>query len=379
MSRKTILFVTEYAGAIHDGLATAVCQELGRRFPGAPVTIVAGCLKKYTYGGLRPSRLFNYVVVYWKSLTALVRHRPASVLVDTTPPLIHWWMVWLAPLLGAKVIVWINDYHPELEARWFERRWGMGWIACLLRKLDRVLLKRASVLVALDQAMAEEVGKSCPTVPMLVHPTWSEQGVGIYEPSSVNVEASELRLAYIGNLGVSHGLDDLDRLVAHAQERRAVRFLAIGGNRAGRDALQKLARRRGVVCECEGRLPWNQLRGRVNSFRPDYAVVLMDQGKRGLLSPSKYSSYLQLGLPILYLGPRGTNADRVCREQGAGVALTHAELTSAPAAVAASLLDIREQQQRRMATHRAFLELQRFNAASFVELLAPWISKALAT
>ena len=69
--------------------------------------------------------------------------------------------------------------------------------------------------------------------------------------------------------------------------------------------------------------------GRIESFRDmggeflkisaDYGVVLLNDSQAGIVSPSKYSGYITFGLPVLYLGPKGTNAWRVCAEFGAGI------------------------------------------------------------
>lgn len=47
----------------------------------------------------------------------------------------------------------------------------------------------------------------------------------------------------------------------------------------------------------------------------------MDDRLAGVLSPSKFSGYLSFGLPILNIGPSGTNADYACSNFKAGVSL----------------------------------------------------------
>lgn len=372
-----ILFISEFDGEAFDGLVPTVCQETAKRFPLADVRLISGFLAQYTYGGLRPSRILNYAVVYGRSLAALIRHRPQVVVVDTTPPLIQWWLALLGPLLGARVYIWLMDYHPEIEARLAARQRGFRWLATVLRFTDRRLLKRISGVVTLDQAMAETVRAQCPQVPVKVHPTWSRQGTDAYDPTALNNDTAEFRLVYVGNLGVSHGLEDLEMLLEKIDIHRVVKLLAVGGNAGGRVLLQQMADRLGVVCEQSGRLSWSELRERVNAFRPNYAVVLMDENKRGLLSPSKYATYLKLGLPILYLGPANTNADVVCREQGAGLAATHSEIMCCSDSFVESLLDAQVQQCRQDSTRSAYQVLSRFNERSFVELLYPWLTEAL--
>ena len=40
-----------------------------------------------------------------------------------------------------------------------------------------------------------------------------------------------------------------------------------------------------------------------------------------MISPSKFSGYTSFGLPIINLGPEGTNADIVCKKFGAGISI----------------------------------------------------------
>jgi hypothetical protein len=374
MPRKNILFVSEFGASAFDGIVASACRETARRFPSSRTCLITGFLTRYTYGGLRPSRLLNYAVVFARSLMALIRFRPEVVVVDTSPPLIQWWLAWLAPYFGARVFVWLMDYHPEIEARFLSPIYGLRWMASCLRVVDRHMLRRVSGVIALDPAMAETVRNRCPQLPVLVHPTWSEQGTGGYKPVTLNNDPTEFRLVYIGNLGVSHGVADLEQLLAKIRTGCAVKLLAVGGNAGGRALLRQLSVRLNITCELFDRLPWEELHNRVNAFRPNYAVVLMDGDKRGLLSPSKYSSYLQLGLPVLYLGPRDTNADLACRQQGAGLAATHSESLANNKSLVESLLDPQIQLRCQSATQSAFLTLQGLNAKTFVDLLYPWIS-----
>jgi len=370
----TIVVISEFAGSTFDGVVSSVFAELARRYPSSRVLFVAGFLKRYRYGGLRLSRLANYAAVYAKSLACYLRYRPDVVLVDTTPPLIQLWAAFLGRIFKAKVYVWLMDYHPEIEARYCEAVPGFRWFSRVLRKLDASLLATVSGVATLDEAMADIVRVRCPSVEVKVHPVWSKQGTGHYEPITLNHDESELRLAYVGNLGSAHGLADVETLLAGLQSRRVVKLMIVGGNAAGLGRWKEMAHRLGAEVRHADRLPWNALRERLNDFRPDYGVVLMDEDKRGLLSPSKYATYVQLGLPILYAGPRRTNADMACRVTGAGFAVSHDEILQDLAAVLQGVLQAASQPTRQTATRVAYDSLSRLNEFSFVELLQPWLS-----
>ena len=370
-----IMVVSEFAGVAQDGFVASACAELALKRPDHRLVFVVGFLKRYRYGGLRPSRLLNYAVVYARSLAGLLRYRPDVVIVDTTPPLIQLWMALLGPLFKARVYVWMMDYHPEIEARALDRIAGLRWLARLLRAADRSALRRVSGVLALDEAMADTVRARCGGLDVKVHPPWSVQGCGQYQPVTLNRVQEDLRIAYVGNLGAAHGLEDLEQLLAAVRPRR-LSLLIVGGNAAGLQRWREIARRLEADIQSAGRLPWDELYRRLNEYHPNYALVLLDENKVGLVAPSKYATYIRLGVPVLYLGPHGTNADRVCRILGAGLAATRDEIIRDRATLACSLLDPAAQERRRAATKTAHEALAKFNATSFVEMLRPWLEDA---
>jgi hypothetical protein len=269
------------------------------------------------------------------------------------------------------------DYHPEIEARYCESIRGFRWLAKGFRMVDVSLLRNVSGVITLDEAMAGIIRARCPYLEVKVHPVWSKQGTGQYEPIVLNRDQSEFRLAYVGNLGASHGLGDMEGILAGIRSRRTLKLMIVGGNAAGLGRWKEMAQRLTAEVRHTERLPWNALRERLNDFRPNCGVVLMDEGKSGLLSPSKYATYTQLGMPILYIGPRRTNADAVCRTTGAGLAITHDDIVRDAEAVIRDLLDPVAQDRRQAATRIAHDSLGKLNEVSFVGLLDPWITGAV--
>ena len=374
--RTKIAVVTEFAGNAFDGLVPSAAEEMAKRFPCSQVILISGVLKKYLQGGLRPTRVLNYCIVHARVLLCFIRERPQIFLVDTTPPLTQWWTGILAALFKAKVYVWLMDYHPEIEARYFEGVRGLSWLATLLRAIDRKMLRLVSGIVVLDGAMERIIRFRCNGAQLKLHPPWSTQGTGRYEPVRLNEDEQELRLTYIGNLGNAHPLDDLERLLATVALRRKIRILYVGGNPDGLERMRRMAQRLGADFQREKRLGWEELRGKLNVFRPNYGIVTLDQAQSGLVSPCKYATYTLLGLPILYVGPLLTNADAVCRVLGAGMAVTHEELAHDTGRFAQSLVDPGAREQRRLATKTAHEWQSKFNESSFVDLIEPWLKVA---
>jgi ribosomal protein S18 acetylase RimI-like enzyme len=372
----TIAVISEFAGNGFDGLVPSAAAEIERRYVGSRVVFVSGFLKRYIPGGLRPLRLLNYCVVYARMALRAVRDRPKVFLVDTTPPLTQWWAVCLGFLVDAHVYVWLMDYHPEIEAQYFERIRGLGWLGRVLRGADRRVMKFASGIVTLDEAMVAMARAQRLGVEIKLHPPWSKQGAGLYEPIRFNTDQAEFRVAYVGNLGAAHGLGDLEELLARVSSFRKLRLLYVGANPDGYDRFRQMANRLGGSLERERHLEWCELRKRLSEFRPDYGIVILDEKDGGLVSPCKYATYLLLGMPILYVGPRLTNTDLACRQIGAGVAVTHEEIARDDGSLVHSLLDSSALARRRLATRSAYEWQSRFNEVSFVQAIQGWLTLA---
>jgi hypothetical protein len=375
MESIRIVVISEFGEHSFDGVMGSVCKEIRKRNSHCVVSCISGFLTKYRYGGLRISRLTNYLWVYARVLVELVRYKPKVVICDTTPPLVQWWAAFLGRLFGSRIYVWLMDYHPEIEARLLDKCASLHIIAVVLRKMDRWFLRRMDGMVVLDRAMAEVIRSRRESLELKVHPTWSNQGGVEYSSVTRNMEKVEFRLAYVGNLGAAHNLGTLEWLLKEISRRKKLRILLVGENRKGNRLLADLGKRCEAVIEYEGRLGWADLRVRVSRFGPDFGLVLLNDEQGGVVSPSKYIAYLQMGLPLLYLGPRMTNADDMCRNLGAGIAITREEAGRDGAVLVDNLLEAVAHNTLQEATQVAFRKVKDSNESSFVDLVEPWLSQ----
>jgi hypothetical protein len=53
----------------------------------------------------------------------------------------------------------------------------------------------------------------------------------------------------------------------------------------------------------------------------DCALITMQDFALGLVSPSKLHSSLAMSLPVIYVGPRGSNVDEAIKEFNCGISL----------------------------------------------------------
>lgn len=88
--------------------------------------------------------------------------RPDVVFVRTTPPLIQIPYLFFGKLFGAKVYVWLMDYHPVFGLRSSKKGSPKYFVWKFFDILDRLALKLAAGVVCLDTAMSELIRERSP-------------------------------------------------------------------------------------------------------------------------------------------------------------------------------------------------------------------------
>ena len=276
-------------------------------------------------------RLLDWVSFYLPALWAAARLPPQDVVICmTTPPFIA-----LAGLLHkllnrrCRLVLWNMDVYPEALER-TSLVPARGLVATIMRSVNRAIFRRLDHLVALDGAMADLLLSqyTLPTrpVPHTIIPNWEKASLfpasggprAKWEDSLAGELANRWVALYLGNAGYGHEfqtmLDAADRLRCEP-----VSFLLVGGGPL-RPWIAEQANRR-----CLGNL---LLRDYVpKSQTPAVmalaacALITLDDAMLGVMSPSKLHANLAMGLPILYIGPAGSNVDRAIARFGCGVSL----------------------------------------------------------
>jgi len=272
------------------------------------------------------------------------------------------------------------DYHPEFEARTLERR-GLYGLARLLRAVDASLMPRFAAIITLDPAMTDLVRTRTSPSDVLEHPTWVTDGTAGVAPVSYRPGRSNgpLRLAYSGNLGAAHDLDPLRRLLGSIARRRPVCLFVIGGSKKGENRFRELCTGLGVTVQAIPRVPlFADLRGLYERLKIDAGIVLLSRESAGLVSPSKFSAYIKFGLPLVYVGPAGTNAATVCLQFQGGFWLPIDAGPSETDFIASELLDELRMTAAAEGANAAAEHFAQFDGKSLADLLAPRLIRRLA-
>ena len=254
--------------------------------------------------------------------------RPDTVLL-VSPALFASWiaMIRLGIQRHPRRVVWVQDlYGAGIEETGSGGRLAVG----IARAVERWTLGRAHAVVAIDRVMADHMTDSLGIDPtrVVIVPNWTH-----VTASDLSREAARARLGWdqncyialhAGNMGAKQGLGNIVDAARMADATtavdRPVRFVLLGDG-AERSALEQ----RGTgVRSLEFREPLSDDLFPVALAAADVLLVNELPGLREMAVPSKLTSYLAAGRPVIAaVGPSGVVA-RVLAEAQAGSVVSNA-------------------------------------------------------
>ncbi|MGH9276096.1 MAG: glycosyltransferase family 4 protein [Acidimicrobiales bacterium] len=304
-------------------------------------------------------RLLGYVTFLIGSVVRLVALPRQDVIVAmTTPP-----FAVLAALLHkalhrrTRVVLWSMDCYPDAAERFGELRTG-GLTSRVLRAVNRMAFRHIDHVVSLDGAMQDLLVSQYSPAPdhpaATVIPNWERASIflaGEAKPwegyDELDVDGRTVVL-YLGNTGVGHRFDTV--LDAAARLGDDAVFVFIGGG-ARWDELTNAVDERGLTnVRLRGYVPKDDTPAVMAGA--DGALITLDERSLGVMSPSKLHANLAAGLPILYVGPKGSNVDEAIVETACGKSLRQGDVDGLVTAVRG----LRDDPEARARSRRAFEE-----------------------
>jgi len=275
-------------------------------------------------------RCVDYAVFYLLAVVQMLRlPRQDVIVVMTTPPLIAWAAIAHKWWRGSEIVLWNMDCYPEvLENTGVVRK--NGWIATCIRRISKIMFRHVTHTVCLDAAMRELVTYAYSTdtgeLETTVIPNWepvtmyaddvvvSHTTAGIFD-SPVQ---DDFMVLYSGNMGAGHTFETvLD--TAEAMSHTAVTF-RFNGSGSRRQEIQLAKQQRQLE-----NIVINDYAPRENLLTlmgaADCALITLRDDMLGVMSPSKLHANLAMGVPVLYIGPEGSNVDEAIRTFECGVSL----------------------------------------------------------
>jgi colanic acid biosynthesis glycosyl transferase WcaI len=277
------------------------------------------------------TRLADYLA-FWTGALAriLTLPRQGVIVVMTTPPfLVIAALAHRALHPRTRVVLWSMDCYPDVAERYGTIRRGSA-VSRALRACNRVFYRRLAHVVCLDGAMQDLLASQYAAGPerprFSVIPNWESAALfpattpspwpGYGDPELKD----RFVVLYQGNLGYGHRYEAVLDAAARLADDEVV-FLFVGGG-FRRDSLEADAAAAGLKnIVLRPYVPKDQTPGLL--VGAGAALILLDDLALGVMSPSKLHSSLAMGVPVLYIGPEGSNVDEAITRFGCGFSFRH--------------------------------------------------------
>ena len=295
------------------------------------------------YEKRHPLRRMVNVIVYMVALfRTVLRTRPDVVTAAAFPPVFAAWSASLAArLVGASFVYHVQDIHPEVSIL-SGGPLGRGPLMWLMRWLDNQSLRRSAAIIVLSQDMAETLGaRGLGALPIHVINNAELDIFGVAEPAPAALYKAQgvQRVIFAGNLGRFQNLPLLAEGVARLfKDRPALELFFLGDGAAQPELQARWAGNRQV--RFAPFLPFAQARGLI--AEADVGLVSLLPGVYRVAYPSKVSTYLSLGVPVLALVEPESNLARDLIRSGQG----QVPAAATPEAIAASLAQLLDAPRR---------------------------------
>jgi colanic acid biosynthesis glycosyl transferase WcaI len=257
-------------------------------------------------------------------MSALLRFRRGDIVISVTnPPTLPYLMAVAAWLRGARVVVLVHDVYPEIFAR-------LGMLppgSFLVRAIDKAsatLYNRAERILVVGRDIASLILPKLRTHPerVVVAPHWGETATIVPRPCSESLLRRRFALEnrfivqYTGNIGRTHGIEDLLEVATLLSHEPTFAFLLIGSG-AKRDwAEQQKAARSLSNLTIMDYVPTEDLADALSAA--DVAVISLSAGMSGISVPSRMYNVLASGRPILAICDEDSELGRVVLEENVG-------------------------------------------------------------
>jgi glycosyltransferase involved in cell wall biosynthesis len=315
----------------------------GRRAYDEPARVFA---RRETWQGVRIVRVYSTAFgkgARWRraadfgsficacAMRLLFIERTDVVVALTSPPLLAFLAAWFVRIRRCSFVYWVMDLNPDEAV-------AAGWLrpgsltTRLLEAMSRWSLQRADKVIALDRFMRERLVAKGGCEPRVISP-WAHDGevnfnaAGRDQFRRVHGLEGKFVVMYSGNHSPCHPLDTLLESARRLADVPEVVFCFVGGgsewrkiHRAKEEEKMSTAAhtKNGADLQC-GMHPNGQRAALSNviclRYQPlselsaslsaaDLHVVVMGEPFVGLVHPCKVYNILQVGAPVLYIGPR---------------------------------------------------------------------------
>lgn len=254
--------------------------------------------------------------------------RPDAVVTFHNPPLLGLLGALLARGYGVPFVYVVQDIHPDILERTGRPRLPK-WLIAIWRRLSRITLHKATLTITLSNAMKDYLVQTYGLVEerVISIPLWAQPDLA-HLPMDADAtkharDALALRVSscddlvvlYAGNMGVMHPVEVL--VLAAARVRSSpISFLFVGDG-AKRPELERMCAE--LSLEKVHFLPFQSSREfELLIQAADVCAVALQTGLEDLCLPSRTSTFMSAGRPILAVMSDRAPQSRELTQMGAG-------------------------------------------------------------
>lgn len=270
-----------------------------------------------------------------------------GVFFSTSPPLVGLIASIVGRLRGVPIAYWAMDLNPDQLIALGKLK-PTDAAARLLGAVNRHILRRSALIVALDRFMADRLDRRQPALrlrdKMLVMPPWPheehimpvdrstrEPGEGDNPFRIRHGLTGKFVVMYSGNHSPSNPLKTLLDAAIRFRSRQDMRFVFVGGG-IGKKEVEAVIREHGLTNAMS--LPYQPLAGLGQSLSAaDVHVVSLGQEMVGIIHPCKAYGAMAAGRPLLYFGPRPSHISDLLDAHPIGRCVMHGDVGGAVAAI----------------------------------------------
>ena len=241
--------------------------------------------------------------------------RQDVVVAMTSPPLVSFVGAWFARLRHARFYYWIMDLNPDeaLAAGWLRQ----GSLAARwLERCSRFSLRQAAKVVVLDRFMQQRIlDKGIDAGRIVVIPPWSHDSEVRFDAAGrarfrkLHGLEDKFLVMYAGNHSPCHPLDTALQAAKELAGSREIAFLFVGGGSKFAQVSQFAREHALSNIQCLPYQPMDQLAGILSAA--DLHLVVMGDPFVGVVHPCKIYNILQVGSPLLYIGPQPSHISEI--------------------------------------------------------------------
>ncbi len=267
-------------------------------------------------------------------LRSLFGPKPDLILVSTSPPFAGFIGATLSCFRQVPFVWWVMDINPDqLIASGKVTRGSL--VVRIFDWMNRVTLRRARTVVALDRFMADRLREKYPAgeAPVVI-PPWPLIESGATGTSDTFRRSHGLEgkfvVMYSGNHALQHPLDTLLDAAHTLEGDPRVVFVFVGGGAGKQIVDHRIAAGATNLCSLPP-APFEHLADVLTAA--DLHVVTMGDDMVGIVHPSKVYTAMAVARPILFFGPACSHVAELVTAHGLGWVVSHGNTAAAVAAI----------------------------------------------